>query len=88
MIFLSNFAENNIRMATEEIIKKRENVAKIIRNKRERMRLTQEELAEKVGFNTSTILRIETCRFSPNADQLYMIAEALEIEITLDGEKI
>ncbi|MFJ1430970.1 multiprotein-bridging factor 1 family protein [Capnocytophaga canimorsus] len=75
-------------MATEEIIKKRENVAKIIRNKRESMRLTQEELAQRVGFKANTILRIETCKFSPNADQLYMIAEALEIEITLDGEKI
>ncbi|EKB56616.1 helix-turn-helix domain-containing protein [Bergeyella zoohelcum] len=88
MIFLSNFAGNNIVMATEEIIKKRQKVAEIIRNKRKSMGLTQEELAEKVGFNTSTILRIETCKFSPNADQLYLIAKVLDIEISFDGEKI
>ncbi|WOC50675.1 transcriptional regulator [Bergeyella porcorum] len=75
-------------MATEEILKKRKKVAEIIRNKRKSKGLTQKELAEKVGFNTSTILRIETCKFSPNADQLYVIAKALDIEISLDGDKI
>lgn len=88
MIFLSNFAKNEIEMATEEILKKRKNVAKIISNKREKLGLTLEELAEKVGCKTGTILKIESCKFSPNADVLYMIADALEIEISLDGEKI
>lgn len=69
-------------------IEKRKKVAAILAKKRQELGLSQEKLAEKLGLSLSTILRIEKCKFSPNADLLYMIADALEIEISLDGEKI
>lgn len=88
MNFLNNFAEKYCMAINETILAKREKVAEILQKARVQKGLTQEELAEKVGFSRSTIIRIEQAQFSPNADQLYAIAAALDIELKLNDEII
>lgn len=75
-------------MKTETIDQKRERVANILLTARIQKGLTQEQLGDLVGFRQNTIYRIESCRFSPNADQLYALCEALGINITINGEQI
>ena len=67
---------------------KRTKVARIILDARNKKGWTQTELADKVGYSKNTILRIENCHFSPNADQLYMILECLGVTLKLNNEKI
>lgn len=52
-----------------------------IRELRKAKKLTQEELAEKVGIGTPNISYFETGKFSPAIETLQKIAEALEVEI-------
>lgn len=70
------------------IQEKRQKVAQIIQTARVQKGLTQTELADKVGFSRSTIARIEACAFSPNADQLYMLMECLDLTLKIGDEKI
>lgn len=67
---------------------KRAKVAQLIQTARVQKGLTQEELASIVGCSRHTILRIEACKYSLNADQLYMILEALELTLKINDEKI
>ena len=69
-------------------IQKRQSVAAILTAARKDKGLTQEQLGGLVGFSSNTIARIENCRFSPNADQLYALCEALDITITLNRTEI
>ena len=73
---------------SEMIKEKRAQVASIIQKARVQKGWTQLELAEKVGFSRSTIARIEASVFSPNADQLYMLAESLELTLKIGDEEI
>lgn len=75
-------------MNKEINLEKRLKVAELIRKAREAKGLSQEQLAERVDFKGNTIWRIEAGRFSPNADQLYAICEALGITLTLDSIEI
>lgn len=70
------------------IKEKRNQVATIIQTARVQKGWTQEELGDRVGFSRSTIARIEASVFSPNADQLYMLMEALDITLKIGNEKI
>jgi transcriptional regulator with XRE-family HTH domain len=72
----------------KDLLKKREKVAEIIQTARVLQDITQEELAEKVGFSRSTIHRIEKGVFSPNADQLYAILAALNLKLEIDGKEV
>ncbi|MFN3802459.1 helix-turn-helix domain-containing protein [Belliella pelovolcani] len=75
-------------MKTDIIHSRREKVAEILLSARVQKGLTQEQLGEKVGFAQNTIARIENCRFSPNADQLYALCEALDLNIKINETKI
>jgi transcriptional regulator with XRE-family HTH domain len=70
------------------IERKREKVAEAIQTARVQKGMTQEQLADAVGFSRNTILRIEGCQFSPNADQLYAILEVLELTLKINDEEI
>jgi transcriptional regulator with XRE-family HTH domain len=72
----------------EQIKQKRAKVAEIIQTARVQKGLSQTELGDLVGFSRSTIARIEACAFSPNADQLYVILEKLQIPLQINHEKI
>lgn len=70
---------------TEE---KRQKVASIIQSARVQKGITQQELGDLVGFSRNTIVRIEGSAFSPNADQLYMLLDCLELTLKIGNEKI
>lgn len=72
----------------ELTLEKRQKVAKIIRETREEKEITQEKLADLVGCSRSTVFRIENGAFSPNADQLYVILEALDLKLKIDDIEI
>ena len=72
----------------EKSQQKRNKVAEIIQAARVQKGWTQEELADKVGFARNTIARIENGRFSPNADQLYVILEVLGLDLKIGKEDI
>ncbi len=46
-----------------------------------RMRMTQQELAEKVGASRQTILAIEAGKYSPSLELAFRIADAFGVEI-------
>lgn len=79
--------ETNI-VTSMMIDEKRKKVAELIKTTREQRGWTQTELGDRVGFTKSTILRIENCTFSPNADQLYVILDCLDLTLKIDNEKI
>lgn len=70
------------------IKEKRNQVASIIQTARVQKGWTQQELGDRVGFNRNTIVRIEASAFSPNADQLYMLLDCLDVTLKIGNEKI
>ncbi len=62
-------------------------VGQVILDARKQMKITQSELAEKVGVNKSYISRIERGSIEPGAGLFYRIIEALgfRIEICREG---
>ena len=70
---------------TEE---KRQKVASIIQTARVQKGWTQEELANKIGCKRLTIIKIEQSRYSPNADILYQLLEALDLTLKIGNEEI
>ncbi len=78
-----------IKDATQNTIEaKRFKVADAIQTARAQKGWSQAELANRVGFSRSTIQRIEACAFSPNADQLYLILECLDLPLEINKEVI
>lgn len=55
----------------------------IIRQERLRAGLTQDELAERVGIDARTILKIENHRGNPKMEVLYPLIRALDIDANL-----
>lgn len=49
--------------------------------RREALRMTQEDLAEKIGKNQQDIYRYESGKFKPNLSSLIALAEALEVSL-------
>lgn len=71
-----------------DVLKKRMKVATIIKNAREAKNISQQRLGDLSGCSRSTIIRIETGVFSPNADQLYAIIESLGLKIKIKSVEI
>lgn len=59
----------------------------IIENARKNARLTQEELAKRVGSNKSYISRIENGKTEPKISTFYRIAAALGLSVDLNPIK-
>lgn len=55
-----------------------------IRAERERLGLTQSELAEKMGTTQPTIARLEAGGVTPSLDTLHRAADALGLELVVD----
>jgi ribosome-binding protein aMBF1 (putative translation factor) len=70
---------------TQEI---RQKVASIIQFARLKLGLTQQEVADRLECQVQTISKIENAKYSPNADILYQLADCLNINITINNEKI
>lgn len=54
-------------------------LSKTIKSKRQKLNLTQEELAERSGFHVNYIGGIERAQRNPSIESLVRIARALEI---------
>jgi len=67
---------------------KRKKVAGLIQTARVQKGWSQRELGERVFFSQNTIARIENLHFSPNADQLYLILDCLDLHLTINNEDI
>ena len=67
---------------------KREHVASIIQTARVQRGWTQQDLADRIGCQRQTILKIEQSRYSPNCDILYQLLEALGVTLKIGNEEI
>lgn len=60
-------------------------IAAQIKSKRQQMKLSQQQLADKAGVPKSTVGRIEAGLTSPNTNTLLRISKALDIPFIIDG---
>ena len=70
-------------MLEKHIKVKREETGNKIREIREQRGLSQEQLAELMGINRSTLSKIETGKFAITIDYLYKLAWHLDFEVTI-----
>ena len=76
-------------MITEkELITKRELTATLIRERRVNLGWTQEKLAEKTGFERANISRIEAGRYFLSTKQLWVLCDALGLEMRIIEKKL
>jgi transcriptional regulator with XRE-family HTH domain len=75
-IDIQKFAELTSAMAMEPIYGE---FGRLVRGHRQRLKLTQDQLAERVGLSRTSITNIETGRQKVLLHQLFQIAESLEI---------
>ena len=70
-------------MNPQEREEQRKQIGEKIRNAREKLRLTQKQVAKQAGVNPSYYAQIERGEVNPSIDKLQDIAEILKIK-TLD----
>lgn len=83
-----NMKEQDNVVASMLFESKRQKMAQIIQTARVQKGWTQEELAERLGVRRQTIIKIEGCKYSPNADVLYSILDCLELTLKIGDEKV
>ena len=64
------------------------NIGKLIQQRREHMRITQEQLAEMADIGIITLYKIETGQANPTLQSIQKITDVLGLEITLQVKKI
>lgn len=79
---------NNIVESKEYIFKKRQKTAFLIKTTREKKGYSQTDLGNLVNCKYTTIGRIESSIYSPNADILYLILKALDLPLKIGNEEI
>lgn len=79
--------EQNV-VVTMLLEEKRNKLASILQDARVQKGYTQEYLADIIGCQRQTIQKIEQSRYSPNCDILYLLSEALEIDLIINNQKI
>ena len=79
--------EQNV-VVTMLLEEKRNKVASIIQTARVQKGWTQQDLADRIGCQRQTIIKIEQSRYSPNCDILYQLLEALDIPLKIGNEKV
>lgn len=55
-----------------------------VRTERERLGLTQTEMAQRMGTSQPTVARLEAGGVTPSLDTLHQVAEALGLELVVD----
>ena len=71
----------------EDLNQNREKLAKLLKERREELGLTQQQLAIATGYKQPTIARIEAGKFFINTKQLFVLCEALKLRIILKESK-
>ncbi|MBI3770848.1 MAG: helix-turn-helix transcriptional regulator [Deltaproteobacteria bacterium] len=59
-------------------------IAERVRHARERLDMTQAQLAARIGSTQPAVARLEAGGVTPNLDTLHRIAEALGLELIVD----
>ena len=54
----------------------------VVRERRNELGLSQEDLAERCGFDRKSISRVETGAFSPSLDRVWRLADGLDLPIS------
>jgi DNA-binding XRE family transcriptional regulator len=67
---------------------KRNKVASVLQTARVQKGWTQQDLADRIGCQRQTIIKIEQSRYSPNCDILYQLCECLDLTLKINNEKI
>lgn len=65
-----------------------EHIGKLIQQRRDHMRITQEQLAEMADIGIITLYKIETGQANPTLQSMQKITDVLGLEITLQVKKI
>ncbi|WP_405198461.1 helix-turn-helix domain-containing protein [Christiangramia sp. LLG6405-1] len=63
-------------------------IGKLIQQRRDHMRITQEQLAEMADIGIITLYKIETGQANPTLKSLQKITDVLGLEINLQVKKI
>jgi len=75
-------------VASMLIEEKRNKVASTLQTARVQKGWTQQDLADRIGCQRQTIIKIEQSRYSPNCDILYQLLDALDLTLKIGNEKI
>lgn len=78
VIYHQNQNFRNI-MNEKILVEARRITAGFLKQRREELGLSQEQLAEKCGWHQATIARIESSKFYINTKQLWIICNALDL---------
>ena len=54
----------------------------VVKERRTELGLSQEDLAERCGFDRKSISRVETGAFSPSLDRVWRLADGLDLPIS------
>ncbi len=65
-----------------------QNIGHIIQQRRDHMRITQQELADMADIGINTLYKIETGQANPTLKSLQKITDILGMEITLQIKKV
>lgn len=79
--------EQNV-VVTMLLEEKRNKVASVLQTARVQKGWTQQDLADRIGCQRQTIIKIEQSRYSPNCDILYQLLEALDLTLKIGDEEI
>jgi transcriptional regulator with XRE-family HTH domain len=66
----------------DRVQQRRARFGDIVRERRIDLGLSQEDLAERCGFDRKSISRVETGAFSPSLDRVWRLADGLEVPIS------
>ena len=65
-----------------------QNIGRLVQQRRETMRITQQQLAEMADVGINTLYKIETGQANPTLGSLQKVTDVLGLEITLQLKKI
>lgn len=65
----------------EQLIAERKRIGKVLQKERKKQGYTQEALAEVLGVNTSTVVKIEGGAFSTGIDQINKFCSILKLQV-------
>ena len=60
-------------------------IAKVIKDARKRLGLTQEELAEKIDLSVQHVSRLECAAYVPNLSTFFKLVSVLDIDLSIFG---
>ena len=70
------------RQQERDAARRRRELAERVRALRQEKGWTQEQLAYRAGFDRKSVNRIENAAYSPSADRLFVLADALGVAVS------